>query len=383
MVVPYDLSEPGGVKRHAFHLAERMRRAGDTVTVVGPLSRGGPEPHVQGFGGVVNIPANGSANYMALLTPPWSVARYFRQQRFDVVHVHEPIVPMLAWYATWFSRTAARVATFHMYAETEGITARAARGCVAGALFPAFDAGIAVSRPAAEFAARFWRGPLPIIPNGVPTAIFHPGSGDAHAAHDAPLRLLFVGNWRDRRKGLAVLLAAYRELRAAGAAVTLDVIGDGTPDPDQAGLPGLTFHGPIGSESLLADHYRRCDLFVAPATGQESFGIVLLEAMSCGRALVCSDIRGYREVVDPEGAARVPAGDAGALARAIAALLGAPDRLRAMGARNRQRAETFDWDRISDQVREVYVEALAALAPAQRLGGGRGGRTPGVERITV
>src|SRR5262249_47997027 len=133
------------------------------------------------------------------------------------------------------------------------------------------------------------------------------GANGAHADHasDGPLRLLFVGNWRDPRKGLPVLLDAYRRLLAAGERVTLDVVGQGTPDERHA-LPGVTLQGSIGIEHLLADRYRACDVFVSPATGQESFGIVLLEAMACGRPVVCSDIRGYRDVVDAEGARLVP-----------------------------------------------------------------------------
>jgi phosphatidylinositol alpha-mannosyltransferase len=171
--------------------------------------------------------------------------------------------------------------------------------------------------------------------------------------------LLFVGNWRDRRKGLPVLLEAFQSVRAQGIEATLDVIGEGKPSESQRGIPGVTFLGVIGSEADLADHYRRCDLFVAPATGQESFGIVLIEAMACGRPVVCSDIRGYRDVIDPEGAELVPAGDPAALARVIADLACAHTRRVAMGARNRVRAEAFDWSRIAHRVRDVYTESIS------------------------
>src|SRR5258708_5742950 len=168
LVVPYDLAEEGGVKRHAFHLADAMRQAGDEVEIVGPLSRGDPPPHVRGFGGVVNIPANGSANHMALLVPPWTVGRFLRARAFDVIHLHEPMVPMLSYYALWLSHQAAHVATFHMFAEAESVSSRAARGLLARLLFPTLDAGIAVSPAAADFVAPLWRRPLSIIPNGVP-----------------------------------------------------------------------------------------------------------------------------------------------------------------------------------------------------------------------
>ena len=362
IVVPYDLTEEGGVKRHALHVMNALRRAGDEVEMIGPLRRGPTPSHVHGFGGVVNVPANGSANHMALLVPPWSVRRFFRERQFDVVHLHEPMVPMLGYYALGFSPAAAHVATFHMYAEAEPAASRAARAALARLMFPHLDAAIAVSPTAAEFVAPLWRRPLPVIPNGVPTDIFHANGSDARDGSGRP-RLLFVGNWRDSRKGLPILLEACRRLGTQGVDVSLDVIGEGVPDPEQLVVPGVTFHGSISSETVLADWYRKCDMFIAPATGQESFGIVLLEAMASGRPVICSDIRGFRDVLDPEGGEFVPAGDAEELAQAIATLSRTRDAWRPMGARNRARAETYDWDRIAPRVREVYSEALALKRP--------------------
>jgi len=358
-VVPYDFAEEGGVKRHALNLADALRRAGDEVEIVAPLSRGDTPPHVQAFGGVVNVPANGSANYMALFVSPWSVRRYLRERRFDVVHLHEPMVPMLGYYTLWLSPGAVHVATFHMYAEAEPALSRMARGAISAILNPFLEAAIAVSPAAADFAAPVWRRPLPVVPNGVPTGVFTPGDPSESGSGDGRLRLLFVGNWRDSRKGLPVLLEACRKLLAEGVAFSLDVIGEGEPSEEQRGLPGVTFHGSVASEDVLAAHYRRCDVFVAPATGQESFGIVLLEAMACARPVVCSDIRGFRDVIHPDGAALVAIGDSDGFARAIAELARTPERRRAMGVVNRARAESYDWSRIGEQIRSVYLEALA------------------------
>ncbi len=356
-MVPYDAAEEGGVKRHAFHLAEALRHGGDEAMVVAPLSRGEGGEGFRGFGGVVNIPANGAANYLALLTPPTAVRRFFRAGDFDVVHVHEPLVPMLPYYALWFSPRAAHVCTFHMYVEREGRLGRVLRNATAALLLHRFERGIAVSAPAAELAAPSWRRSLRVIANGVPTATFTPSERPAHAASEAsPLRLLFVGHWRDPRKGLPVLLQAVDALRASGLPVTLDVVGAGEAP---ASRPGVTFHGPISAETVLAEHYRRSDLFVAPATGQESFGIVLLEAMACGRPIVCSDIPGYRQVVDGCGARLVAPGQAEPLAAAIRELASDPERRRAMGAGNRARATEYDWDLLAGHVREEYLAALA------------------------
>jgi len=358
IVIPYDLAEEGGVKRNAIHVARSLREMGDEVTVVGPLSHGDPGRGVQGFGGVVNISANGASNRMALLTPPWSVLRFFREHAFDVVHIHEPLVPLLTYYALWSSRPSAHVCTFHMYAEDESRAWGMARQVLAKGTFARFERGIAVSPPAAEHAARTWTRPLTIIPNGVPTATFRPPkpTGDVRSP-DGTLRLLFVGNWEAPRKGLPHLLEAYDRLRADGVPASLDVVGEGTADA--AKHPGVTFHGSVVSEPVLAEHYRRCDVFVAPSTGRESFGIVLLEAMACGRPIVCSDIPGYRHVVDPAGSRLVPPGDAGQLAGAIADLARQPELRRRMGASNCARAQAYDWSLVAHRVRDEYVAAIA------------------------
>jgi len=346
------------VKQHALRVAEEMRLQGDEVTVVGPLGAGVSEPGSRGFGGVVNFPANGGANRIAVLTSPLSVRRFFRSASFDVVHVHEPLTPLLPYYALWFSPSAAHVCTFHMYAEREPLPLRAARRVFGRGTLASYERAIAVSSAAASYASLVWKRELSLVPNGVSTATFVPGRRWARlpVAGD-PLRLLFVGRWDDRRKGLRHLLEAYARLQAAGLPVTLDVVGTGT----RGRLPipaGVTLHGNVPSTAELARHYRECDVFVSPALGQESFGIVLLEAMASARPIVCSDIAGYREVADPAGASMVPPGDACTLARAIADLARNPSLRRSMGRANRAKAERYDWHGVAEKTRLLYVEAI-------------------------
>ncbi|PYQ50532.1 MAG: glycosyltransferase family 1 protein [Acidobacteria bacterium] len=367
LVVPYDLADEGGVKRHALHLAQGLRLRGDEVTVIGPLSRGEPGTGVRGFGGVLNVPANGAANYMAIFTPPWAVGRFFRENAFDVVHVHEPFVPLLAYYALGLSPSAAHVATFHMYAEEESRLWRTVRRTVGASMRRRIDRSIAVSRAAERFARVAWAGPMTVIPNGVPLSVFDGGHPPRERAADGAVRLLFVGNWRDARKGVKYLLEAYRRLRAEGRPLTLDIVGAGPPGPLEA-VDGVTFHGRVSNEEALARHYRSCDVFVSPATGQESFGIVLLEAMAAGRPVVCSDIDGYRDVASPEGARLVPPGDAALLADAIRGLIHDEAARRRMGAANRQAVARYDWEAVTDRVREEYVHALALRTRAAGTG---------------
>src|SRR5262249_10894078 len=144
-----------------------------------------------------------------------------------------------------------------------------------------------------------------------------------------------------------------------GLSVELDVVGDAGDGSNLPRLPGISYHGSVPL-ARLAEMYRACDVFVAPSTGQESFGLVLLEAMATARPIVCSSIDGYRQVVDERGARLVPPGDAGAIGRAIAGL--AADRLRRwrMGVSTRARAEAFDWEHVAARVRDEYVAAIDA-----------------------
>ena len=361
MVVPYDLAEEGGVKRHAMQLAATLRTLGDEVDVIGPYSKRGPglPEHTYGFSGVVNIPANGSDNYLGLFVQPWKVWRHMRKRKYDVLHVHEPLQPSINYYACWsVGRQAARVGTFHSFMETESTRLRLARKFWGLIAFPSYDRGIAVSPAAAETARVAFKKQLAIIPNGIRPELYHPGG----APTKRPVKLLFVGHWRDSRKGLPVLLEACAALRDRGVPWTLDIVGEGSQQ-QRSEMAGITYHGPISGEGKLAEMYAACDVFVAPSLGGESFGIVLLEAMAAARPIVCSDIAGYRFAVGEgpgSGARLVAPGDVGGLAREIEALANAPELRTEMGAVNHKRVRQFGWDNLVAQVREQYVAALAS-----------------------
>ena len=373
LVSPYDLSLEGGVNKHIFYLAESLRARGDHVEVIGPQSGASPKAdRVTGFGGVVSIQGNGSDNRLAIFTSPLDVRRYMRTRSFDVIHIHEPFLPALNYYALGMTDARARVCTFHCYSEHEGLPTRAAREVLRPLLW-AFHRGIAVSAAAARYAQVVWNRPLSIIANGVDTRFFSPGTKQNQGADrrdGGPLKLLFIGQWTDRRKGLPVLLEAFAQLRSRHVDVTLDVIGQGDPQvPAPLGIHGLTFHGRV-SENELRHRLRECDVLVAPSTGQESFGIVLVEAMATGRPVVCSDIEGYRQVVTPQGSLLTPPHDAGALADALFALYRDPSLRRSMGQHNRIDSLKYDWSTLVTQVREEY-EAALTLRVAQRSWFGR------------
>jgi phosphatidylinositol alpha-mannosyltransferase len=193
------------------------------------------------------------------------------------------------------------------------------------------------------------------VPNGVSTDVFVPGA--PRTRDGGPLRLLFVGRLSDERKGLRYMLEAYEQLRAQGVAVTLDIVGEQAGAPVPPAMPGLTYHGPVPRSELIK-RFQECDVYVAPSTGQESFGIVLLEAMATGAPIVCSDIEGYRAVASPTGSVLVPPRDAQALAAAITSLVNAPERRARMGAVNLEHVRAYDWSTVATRVREEYLVAI-------------------------
>jgi len=164
MMVTYDMASPGGgVKQHALHLAASLRRLGDEVMLVGPSSVPTDDPDVRSFGGIVNIPANGSDNNLGLLVSPRAIAKFFREHHFDVIHIHEPLQPALSYWTVWLTRHVPHVATFHAFMEEEGFMLRWARKAWGATMFPWIQRAIAVSQPAARYASGAWNRELSII----------------------------------------------------------------------------------------------------------------------------------------------------------------------------------------------------------------------------
>jgi phosphatidylinositol alpha-mannosyltransferase len=359
IVVPYDLSERGGVKHHAFEIAHALRSRGDHIDILGPATE---DPHLDGvtsFGGIVNIRSNASDNRMALFVSPRKLWRYFRAGRYDVIHVHEPPIPSVPYWAAWLSPGVAKICTFHAYNEAPSPGIHFGQRVCQLLTERFYDRTLAVSEPARRHASYAWRMPFTIVPNGVSTEVFVPGAPREYGQR--PLRLLFVGRISDERKGLRVMLDAYRTLRARGVPVTIDLVGEQAGAPLPPALPGLTYHGSV-SRSELVRRFQECDVYVAPSTGQESFGIVLLEGMATGAPIVCSDIEGYRAVANREGAVLVPPRDAEALAAAIEKLQRSPERRAAMSAANLEHVKQYAWSHVATRVREEYLVAIERRA---------------------
>ena len=364
LVSPYDYIHPGGVSEHVRHMANELRRRDHEVTVLAPSSRVGDDHGIPGFvriGRSVPVRGNGSVARIAL---SFHLVRRVRQllndADFDVVHYHEPLVPSLPITVLRFHR-GANVGTFHAMAR-RNLGYYYGRPFL-GRYFRRLHSCIAVSEPARAFVARYFDADYRIVPNGIDTVRFHPQL-DVIAETRTPgqLTVLFVGRL-EVRKGFSVLLDAYALLREHRSDVRLVVVGDGPMrwtyerQVEARAIPDVLFCGHVDGK-LLPRYYRSADIFCSPATGGESFGIVLLEAMSTGVPVLASAIPGFAQVVHPgRDGLLVPPRQPRVWAQALETLLNDQGLRTRMGACGAETARRYDWSRVVDAVLDVYAQA--------------------------
>lgn len=354
LVTPYDLSHEGGVNRHVRSLAKALLGLGHQAQVIGPASGDVPEGCLA-VAGVIPVPANGSVARIGLLQSSRPTRDHLWTHDYDVVHVHEPIVPGPGRFAVRFARVPV-VATFHANAERELSLQRALRR-VASTGLSRIARGIAVSRAAKRFSRAVYRGRTAVIPNGVDLSRFAGATGGGPRP-GRPLEVLFVGRFGEQRKGFSVLLEAVERLARQGRAVHVSVVGDGPADrfAERAGRLEVTFLGRL-PDHALAERYRSSDVFCAPSTGGESFGMVIVEAMASGCPVVASGLPGYTEAA--RGAALlVPPGDPIALSESLWHVGQDPALQARLVARGRARADALCWSRLAARVVRVYAAAI-------------------------
>jgi phosphatidylinositol alpha-mannosyltransferase len=366
LVSPYDYTHPGGVSEHVRHLAAQLRARDHGVTVMAPSNEVDDDNDIPGYvriGRSVPMPGNGSVARIAL---SFHLVRRVRQlldaEGFDVVHYHEPLVPALPITVLRFHR-GANVGTFHSY-QRRNLGYYYGRPFLKR-YFKRLHSCIAVSRPAHEFVSRYFTGDYHVVPNGIDCSRFRTGLEPLEDLRTKGwATILFVGRL-EQRKGLPTLLDAYAEVRRRRRDVRLVVVGDGAMRwgyeryVESEGIPDVSFLGHV-DPSLLPRCYASADVFCAPALGGESFGIVLLEAMSSGVPVVASDIPGFRQVITTGRDGLLLARDEPeAWGRAILDLLADPAAAARMAAQGVSTAQRYDWTRIVDAVLEVYSEARA------------------------
>lgn len=363
LVSPYDCAYPGGVFAHISHLYEQFIKMGHNVKIITPCSdKRFPldSQDIIALGRPFPIRSGGSIA-RATLSPALSspVRAILEQESFDIVHLHEPLGSTLPLTTLRVSQSV-NVGTFHAFhGEPRGY--RIMRPFVMR-WFKKLDGRIAVSKPAMEFISKCFPGRYDIIPNGIDLEHFSADVPPIESFCDGKLNILFVGRM-EKRKGLRYLLAAYKQVKKEFPNSRLIVVGPGARREYErmvrrANLEDVVFTGYVSDEDLPR-YYKTGDLFCAPATGEESFGIVLLEAMAAAKPIVASHIEGYASVMShgTEGLL-VPPQDEQALATALIHLLGDKSLRQEMGARGRLNVEKYSWQNIARRVMDHYNSLL-------------------------
>jgi len=366
LVTPYIYPLPGGVNDHVHHLYQELRERGHTVRIV--TASHGLQPSQDGdvirIGKGISVPSNGSMGNITV-SPRFNsqVRTLLDAERFDLLHFHEPFVPFLSLVLLDQSRSV-NVATFHAYAGWSLAYQFGRR--VLGHYGRRLHGRIAVSAAARHFADRYFPGDYKVIPNGVDISRFE-AAEPIERWRDGIRNIFFVGRL-ENRKGVMDLLKAYRLLRKAGCECRLLLAGAGPLEKQvrryllTRRTGGVELLGRI-SDTEKTRLFATADVFVAPATGRESFGIVLLEAMAAGKPIVASDIHGYRSVVRRgEQGLLVPPQNPRALAGALARLLSDDGLRERMGASGRERVRQFSWENVTAKVEAYYEFVIRRLA---------------------
>ncbi len=361
LVCPYSWDVPGGVQEHIRDLAEALIDLGHHVSVISPADDDAVLPgYVVPAGRAVAVPYNGSVARLAF--GPLSagrVRRWIKDGDFDVLHVHEPTAPSLSLLACW-------VADGPIVATVHGATARSralhAFEPVLRSALEKINGRIAVSEAARTTLVEHLGGDAVLIPNGVTVSRYEkaeplagwPGEGGA---------IGFLGRMDEPRKGLPVLLRAFEIIGRERPGLRLLIAGPGDGDDVLARVPAelrdrVVLLGQV-SEAVKVQVYHSVDVFCAPNTGGESFGIVLAEAMAAGAPIVASDLDAFRRVLRRGAAGELFAnGDAEDLAAAIGRLLDDPRRRATLSAAASAAVRDYDWPKIARDVVQVYEAVL-------------------------
>lgn len=367
LVSPYDFGYPGGVANHISSLEHHLTQMGHEVKVIAPASKavstfgdrfipvGKPRP----------VPSSGSIARITIslrLAP--RIKAILDEEKFDIIHLHEPLCPMLCTTVLRLSQTA-NVGTFHADGSIGYSLGKPFSTIFLKRWFSKLDGKIAVSQPAMEFVNKHFPGYYNIIPNGVDLDHFSPGVSPIDEFCDGKMNILFVGRL-EKRKGLSYLLEAYKQIKQEIPNSRLIIVGPGTRLRKkyekwvvQNGLNDVVFVGYVSYDELPR-YYQTADIVCSPATGRESFGIVLLEAMAVGKPIVASNIDGYASLVTHGvDGLLVPPKNKEMLAQALISLMTNQSLRQQMGATGRLEAQGYGWEQIAQRVVSYYIRVLS------------------------
>ena len=354
LVCPYAWDVPGGVRSHVSDLAVTLRGRGHHVDVLAPVEEDHDlPPWVTDGGRPVAVPYNGSVARLSFgVKATRRVRGWIRQGDFDIVHIHEPLAPSLSLLTCWAAR-GPLVATWHSSHDRSRVLT--AGYYIAQTAMEKLRGSIAVSEEARRTLVGHVGGDAVLIPNGVRVRDFAPDADDRQRRRE----LLFLGRIEEPRKGLSVLIEALPAVLDQVPDLKVIVAGPGDVDDVRKEIPdrvvrAITFVGTV-SDARKQELLREVQVYVAPHTGGESFGIVLVEAMAAGACVVASDLPAFRQVLENGKAGRLfTTKEPGSLADAVLSVLADDAARRALVARGHVRAETYDWDTVVDDVLEVY-----------------------------
>ncbi len=376
LVSPYDIAHPGGVVSHILALEHQFTRMGHQVRIIAPSSKKTP-PVGDSFipiGRARTIPVGGTVIRISIsLRLASRIKEVLAEEKFDIIHLHEPFLPMLCSAVLRFSDTV-NIGTFHACQSSPGynfgwpisrLMLRRRRRKLIGK--------IAVSKTAMDFASKYVSGYYDIIPNGIDLKHFSPDVAPVDRFCDGKINILFVGRL-EKRKGLNHLLNAYWRVKGEFPNSRLIIVGPGTrlrkkyeKQVRRNGLEDVVFVG-YASYAELPSYYKSADIFCSPATGEESFGIVLLEAMAVGKPIVATNIEGYASVLTHgEEGLLVPPKDEKGLAQTLISLMADESLRRQMGARGMLTASEYSWEKVAQQVLAYYLRILGEPSGKENL----------------
>jgi len=368
LVSPYDYSYPGGVTAHIGNLSRELTKLGHVVKIIAPCSIEGSIPLPDSLipiGTSVPMPTGGSIARISISF--WlmrKVQSVLKQEAFDILHIHEPLVPFLP-LACLHLASCPIIGTFHAYGNNS--QKYFAYSGILNSSFNKLSRRIAVSHPAKTHIDRNFPSDYDIVPNGIDYTRFRSPRRTPEVFKADKTNILFVGRL-EKRKGLQYLVSAFSKLKWHQNDVRLIIVGPGTLDKEsyhliaEKNLQDVELIGEV-SHTDLPDYYHAADIFCSPATGQESFGIVLLEAMASGKPIVASNIPGYASVITngKEGILVSPK-NTDALATALHTPVRTPYLRSIMGAHGMNTAQAYDWATITTKINSIYYETIATHA---------------------
>ncbi len=385
MISPYDWSHPGGVRDHIRQLSEQLCTMGHDIRILAPMSGvdttminepGESSPlYIYNMGRARPVPINGSIARIAWSPDlAWRVRDVLEHEHFDILHIHEPLIPGLPLLSLRLSRSVT-VGTFHAFARSSVTsTSYLVYASATPFLRPHFRrlAGhIAVSTAAHQFVAQHFPADYHVIPNGINLERFNQRVMPLTRFMDSKKNILFVGRF-ERRKGIKYLLRAIPLIRARHPNTRFIFVGDGHLRPEiqhyvvQQGWSDIIFTGYIPDKDLPR-YYASAHVFCAPATGEESMGIVLLEAMASGTPIVATNIAGYATVVSPgvDGLLTQPRNSL-ELAHAIDSLLDNAHLRQQLVQAGLYKAREYAWPHVAHSVMDYYYTLLYEHATSRQ-----------------